>query len=137
MIRKLHSILWRVLPRQRIPKLPRGLLSGEYARLSPDEARVLARLGARDPRGIAVAMKRYKVDSIDELVKLLKHHEVDRQFRQRLSALICRMTNSHNFDPNAPQMRELGRELRDRNDLQVMEMRRRVSTLVKTLERSI
>jgi hypothetical protein len=134
MIRLLYSVLLRVLPRQRIPKLPRGMLSADYPTMTHDDARVLARLGARDPRGIKVAMKRHNVSSIDELVKLLKHHEIDRQFRQRLNALICHMTRSHNFDPTAPMMRDLGRALRQRSDPKYIEMDRRLKSVVKAME---
>jgi len=65
-----------------------------------DEWRVLDRIGARDPAGIKRAMRKYNVETLDELVKLLKHHQPERKPGQRLKKALGRMFGDYWYDPH-------------------------------------
>jgi hypothetical protein len=74
----------------RIPKLPR-MLAGDYEQIPKDVVDVMRRLGCRDPRGVKVAMKRYGVNTIDELVAILEYQQPKRNIRHRLWLALARL----------------------------------------------
>lgn len=100
MIAKLWRALALITTRNRIPKLPRGMLATEYKEIARPEGRVLARLGARDPTGVKLVMRRYKAATIDELVAQLKHYEVHRNFKRRLRIALGRIVGGSETDPH-------------------------------------
>lgn len=75
-------------------------------KVSRDEWRVVARLGSRDPAGIKRAMRKYDVQTIDELAKVLKHHNPERKFRHRLKKACGRMVGDYNYDPHKQAMKQ-------------------------------
>jgi hypothetical protein len=87
--------------RDYIPRLPRGMLAIKYNQFTDQERRVAARMGARDPIGVKVALRRAGVDSADDLVKQLDHYTPEREVRRRLSVGIGRVMGGHDHDPHA------------------------------------
>jgi len=73
--------------------------------VSRDEWRVLDRIGARDPAGIKRAMKRYKVDNINDLVAVLEHHQPKRKSMHRLKKALGRLVGEYNYDPHAKEIK--------------------------------
>lgn len=132
-LRTLYRVLFAILPKQRIPKLPRGMFSSEYESYTPDERRVLARLGARDPRGIKVAMQRYGVDSIDELIKLLKHQQPEREIKKRWNALLCRLQDATEYDPHRIEILRDARMDKRSRDPRMIEVKRRLEDVQKRI----
>lgn len=110
MIRLLIRHLWMIRTYDRIPKLPRGMLSSRYDSVSHDERRVMARLGARDPRGVQVRLRRAGVETVDELVSQLDHYQPKRRFRQRVLDGIGRLTNALPYHPYKVQILADARE---------------------------
>ena len=100
MIAKIILALWRLAKWERIPKLPRGMLSERYTALGSDQSRVLARLGARSPNGVRVALKRAKVGTIPELVDLLQHFTPRRRLLHKLDLMLTRITFSTPYHPH-------------------------------------
>lgn len=100
MIRWFWMAFIRIMNRDRIPKLPRGMLATAYDDVKADERRVMARLGSRDIAGVRRAMRRYGVQTIDELVDLLEHQKPERNTRHRLNMAIGRMIGGHETDPH-------------------------------------
>jgi hypothetical protein len=125
--RALYSVLYRLLPKQRIPKLPGRMYSSEFHTFTSDERRVLARLGARDPKGIRLALKRHNVETVDELVRLLDHQRPQREFRRRWAALMGRTFDTTEHQPHAREIIETARRerRRQRPENRAMEMRLR------------
>ncbi|PJF20361.1 MAG: hypothetical protein CUN56_16560, partial [Phototrophicales bacterium] len=105
---KIYRLLWFISNRDYIPKLPRGMLASKYdeTQVTRDEWRVLDRTGARDPAGIKRAMKRYKVDNIDDLVALLEHHQPKRKPFHRLKRALGRLVGEYNYDPHAREVKQ-------------------------------
>lgn len=99
MILKLLRALWELRKWELIPKLPRGMLAESYRALHEDEARVAARLGARSPTGVKVALKRAGVGTIPELVAQLDHFTPRRRLLRRLDQMIDRATYSTPYHP--------------------------------------
>lgn len=92
-------MLLTIKNRDRIPRLPRGMLSTEYTTISRDDARVLARLGARSPSGVQIALKRAGATSVNELVQQLQHHRPRRNIRQRWSRALDRLLRASDKHP--------------------------------------
>lgn len=105
MLIKLIKELWRIKLRDRIPKLPRGMLATEYSEISEDERRIMARMGIRSPSGVKLAMKRAKVKSIEELVAQLKHHTPRRRAGEKLFKMFGRLFGSRGYDPHREALR--------------------------------
>lgn len=124
MILTIWRRLFKLLPFQKIPKLPRGMLSSRYERLTHDERRVLARMGARDPRGVRVLLKRARVKTVDELA--LQHQQPDRHWRERIYAVVCHVFKG---TPYNPHRREIIAALRPvkRNTAEVKQRLERVT----------
>ena len=74
----------------RIPKLPR-MLATKYDSIPKETVDVMRRLGIRDPRGIQVAMRRYNVTSIKDLVAILEYQKPKRNIRHRLWLAFARI----------------------------------------------
>ena len=104
MLYKLWYTFAMIFNRDRIPKLPRGMLASHYDDIPGEERRVMARLGARDPRGVKVAMKRYGVKTIPELVALLEHQKPKRHIGHRLGLAVDRLIGSHRKNPHQAEI---------------------------------
>jgi hypothetical protein len=118
-----------IINRDRIPPLPRGMLATRYDDIPADERRVLARMGARDPIGVRLAMKRHKAESIDDLVSKLEHYEAERRTKERINNAIGRLVGG---TPYPPHQKEILRDERERakakkGDQKEIEMRVRIT----------
>jgi len=84
------------------------MLASNYDEMevSRDEWRVLDRIGARDPAGIKRAMKRYKVDNIQDLIAVLEHHKPRRRFWERVNTAIGRVVGGYKHDPHAQEVKQ-------------------------------
>jgi hypothetical protein len=136
MITKLYRALYKILPKQKIPKLPRGMYSAEYSSLTTDERRVLARLGARDPRGIKLAMKRAGVDNIEALIALLEHQKPRRDFEGRLERFLCALEGSEPRHPHQRAIRADARRAQRARQPQAREISQRLKIVTKAFEES-
>ncbi len=98
-----------ILNRDRIPKLPRGMLAAAYTadELTPEIRRVLARIGARDPQGVQVAMRRAGAETLEELMTHLEHFKPERDVSNRFTLGIGRMIGGLDHDPHAEDLRHL------------------------------
>lgn len=108
MLYKLSQVLWMLSNRDYIPKLPRGMLATKYDEnaVTSDQWRVLDRIGARDPAGIKRAMKKYQVDSLEDLVAVLEHHKPKRNFKRRLMTALGRLApGSFPRDPHETDLK--------------------------------
>lgn len=104
MIVKLLKVLWRIKNKERIPKLPRGMLATEYREITEDQRRIMARMGIRSPSGVNLALKRAKVKTTEELIALLKHHQPRRRMGEKLCLMIGRLFGSYGYDPHRSQL---------------------------------
>lgn len=77
----------------------------DEADVTKEQWRVLDRIGARDPAGIKLAMKRHGVDDIESLVALLEHHKPQRRVKQRIMNSIARFTEGTKRDPHAEEIK--------------------------------
>lgn len=106
--------VWRVIGRffnrDYIPPLPR-MYSTDFApdELTDDERRALARLGARDPRGLRLAMKRHGVDTLPDLIAVLEHHQPKRRIWHRLTFALGRLSGGVPYDPHAESITRLNK----------------------------
>lgn len=91
---------------QKIPKLPRAMLSSEYEAVSRDERRVLARLGARSPSGIPIALRRAGAADVNELVGELEHFRPMRHIRRRFARMITRALRATDYHPHRAEILE-------------------------------
>jgi hypothetical protein len=134
MIGKLYRALIKILPKQRIPKLPRGMLASEYNGMTLDERRVLARLGARDPKGIKLAMQRAGVGTVQELIDQLEHQQPRRDFERRLNRLICAMQNALPYDPHQREILMDARAAKRAQKPENVEISRRLKTVLERMK---
>jgi hypothetical protein len=126
-LRKLWLALASIRNYDRIPRLPR-MLAGEYQTMTRQEREVLARLGARDPIGIKVAMRRYGVSTIEELAAVLEHQQPRRRVGHRLWLAIGRVVGGQPYQPHAEEIRKLARQKQNR---QQVEIEQRIKNTVK------
>lgn len=78
----------------------------EESDVTQQQWRVLDRIGARDPAGIKRAMKKYQVDTIDELVAVLEHHKPKRNIKRRLMTALGRLApGSYPHDPHETEVK--------------------------------
>lgn len=132
MFRRFWVAFAMIFNRNRIPPLPRGFAS-EYTHLDEDSRRVIARYGARDPKGVKLAMKQYGVQTVDELVSLLGHHRAKREVLHRLKVGFGRLIGGVvDHDPYAEQFRKLSRN--DRKTRATKEVQQRVKRVRKSFE---
>lgn len=90
MIYKIWITFIMIYNASRIPKLPR-MLAGRYEHIPRETVDVMRRLGCRDPRGVQVAMKRYGVNTIPELVEILEYQKPKRNIRNRVKLAVGRL----------------------------------------------
>jgi hypothetical protein len=83
------------------------MLATKYNELdvSESEWRVLHRIGSRDPAGIRRAMKKYKVDNIQDLVAVLEHHQPERKVSQRALNAIGRLIGGYGYNPHDRELK--------------------------------
>lgn len=87
------------------------MLATRYDELPKPESRVIARLGARDPTGVKLAMKRHKAKDIPELVGMLEHYEAQRRTKERIENALGRLVGGV---PYPPHQREIQQAMRER-----------------------
>lgn len=107
--------LYRISPFRRIPPLPR-VYSSAYTHVDQDSARIMARYGIRSPSGIKAAMRKHKVDSVDDLVARLEHHRVKRNLRKRLEWALKHLSGGTPYNPHAKEIRRLVGRSGSKND---------------------
>jgi hypothetical protein len=110
MIRAIIRALTRIRNYERIPRLPRGMLASHYDGIAPEERRVIARMGARDPRGVRVAMRRARAQDVDMLVSGLQHHRARRRVRRRIDLMIGRWLRATEYPPHRREILQDERE---------------------------
>lgn len=123
MIYKIWITFIMIYNASRIPKLPR-MLAGRYEHIPRETVDVMRRLGCRDPRGVQVAMKRYGVSTIKELVEILEYQKPRRNIVHRFSLAIARIVGG---TPEKPHRAEIiaSMGIRKRNQ-GIVEIRQRV-----------
>jgi hypothetical protein len=89
----------RLRNKDKIPRLPWGMLTTDYTVIDENAARVMARLGARDPLGVQKALKRHKARDVDELVARLEHQMPRRKIRERLELMVGRLVGGTKYPP--------------------------------------
>lgn len=89
-LQRLIRYLVQIYNWQRIPRLP-WMLAADYDDVDSPERRVMARVGARDPRGVKQAMRKYGVDNVNDLVALLEHQEAKQQIAERAELMANRL----------------------------------------------
>ncbi len=120
MLRNLWFALLAIRNRDRIPKLPRGMLATHYeaGSLTRKEREIMARLGTRDRQGIKAAMKRHKVKTPDALLELLEHQKPRRRFLYRLKMALGRLAGGYSKPPHIKEIKAVfqprNREIEDR-----------------------
>lgn len=114
MITKIIRALLLLRMRDRIPKLPRAMLAEKYQRLDRAHERVLARLGARSPNGVRVALKRAGVETIPDLVAQLEHFRARRRVGERLRKMVGKFFGATQYHPHQRAIVEDGRRARRR-----------------------
>lgn len=90
--------------RDRIPKLPRAMLAADYDSLDRDARRVLARVGARDPAGIKLAMKRRGARTVDDLIEQLEHQRPRRAILRRIMDGLGRISRGVDHVPHQAEI---------------------------------
>lgn len=106
MFNKFWRAFGMILNRDRIPKLPRGMLATRYENISDDERRVMARMGTRDVNGVRLAMRRHGVSTAKELIELLEHQKPKRNFWHRIHNGIGRAVGGEDHDPHQEEIRQ-------------------------------
>lgn len=114
-----------IFNRNRIPPLPRGMLASRYdpLEMTAEERRVLARLGARDPMGIKLAMKRANVTTINELVAHLEHHQPKRNAEDRLLRSLGKARGGTPYHPHQRAVLAGARQSKQMRDSKEIEAR--------------
>jgi hypothetical protein len=95
--------LLRLTAWDKIPRVPR-VLATDFKTFTDAEARVMARLGIRSPSGLQLALKRHKVNNVDELVALLEHHKPRRRLLYRLRLMAARAGGSRFGHPHRKEI---------------------------------
>jgi len=120
-IRKIWYTFFMLYNASKIPRLPR-MLASRYEEIPPDVKDVMRRLGCRDPRGVRVAMKRYGVSSIDELVAILEYQKPKRNIRRRIWLAVGRVVGGMDKEPHRAEiMRETGTRKRNRGITEIQQ----------------
>lgn len=133
MIYKFWRVLGMLFNRDYIPPLPRGMLATKYEDYTEDERRVMARHGARDPMGVKVAMRRAKVETVEELVNQLEHYSPARRFKERLHRAIGRVVGGTDYDPHEKEIRRVGSAHQARQARATQEIANRVKATRKAM----
>lgn len=112
--------LYKISNRRRIPPLPR-LFTSAYKDIDQDAARIMSRYGIRSPSGIRAAMRKHKVDNVDDLVARLKHHHAQRDLKKRVEWGLKRVSGGVPYNPHSKEIKRLvgrpggkGNELKNR-----------------------
>jgi hypothetical protein len=90
---------------------------------SDEQWRVMARLGARDEYGIKRAMKKYKVNSIEELIAVLEHQNPKKMPGEELYNAFGRMVGGQDYDPHKREINQVFR--RKKHDYTELDERKR------------
>lgn len=130
MLKEFIRAVWRINNYDRIPKLPRGMLASEYKSISRDEARVLARMGARCPAGVRVAMKRAGFQTAPDLARELTHYRPTHRLRERLNLMVSHFFGSQPAPPHRIEI--LTAERRARRQMVDPDATARIKTMIQT-----
>jgi hypothetical protein len=103
---KIAKWLWRISNRSRIPPLPR-MFSSHYDHIDRDSERIMSRYGIRSPSGIKRAMKKYRVETVSELIALLEHHQARREMRKKVELGMSRVLGGTKERPHRGEIRKL------------------------------
>jgi len=126
MMSKILDTIYWFKNKDYIAKTPSMYKTGyDVEQVTEEEWRVMRRLGARDPRGITRAMKKYNVDTIPELIEMLDHFEPQRRPLERLRLALARMIGGINYNPHKKAMEQSFRN--HRNAKQVAEIKQRMN----------
>lgn len=120
--------LLRIRNYERIPKLPRGMLATDYETISREDARVMARLGARSPSGVKLAVKRAGVESVEDLIRELQHYRPQRNIARRWNRMLCRLFDASDDHPHRQAVIEDARRSRRRRNNSEIEERLKAFT---------
>lgn len=131
MLYKLYVLLLQIRNADRIPKIPR-MWRSEYARdgVSQKEWDILVKMGARDPNGIRIAMKRYGASSEKELYEMIEFYKPQLRPYARLIGALKRFVGGYGSDPNAPLIRQLVTP--DRQNKAQLEIKNRIKHYKET-----
>ena len=101
----IYDLVWRIRNRDMIARVPTTYRSTyDVEEVSDVQWHVLIKYGARDPAGIARAMRKHKCASIEELVGVLKYYVPERKPWSRLFRGIGRLWGGKSYDPHAQQI---------------------------------
>lgn len=121
MINKIWFTFFRIFNRDRIPKLPR-VFATRYDSIPGETRYVMRRLGCRDPRGVEIAMRRYGVATVQELIDLLEHQRPRRRVLHRLWLALARVVGDYDRPPHTDDIKRQSRmTARRRQAIQVAE----------------
>lgn len=99
MIWKILKILFSMKAKQRLDIVPRHYANEYDRRVSRDVARVMIRTAARSPVNVDMLLKQYKVDTVDELLKLLPSRKRKVNPRERFRRWMMRLESSYDYEP--------------------------------------
>lgn len=129
MIANIVKALLRIRNYERIPKLPRGYLAGEYDVIDDHARRVLARFGARDPIGVQRALRKANADDVDQLVERLEHYTPKRRLGHRIVQMLGRINGGSQSPAHRQEIMQATRPIR----LDEQEARRRLKQVKKAM----
>ena len=123
MLAKIIQWLLRIKNYDKIPKLPGGMYASAYDHISPDESRVLAKFGARDPAGIKVMMRRKGVQTLEELVAILEIEQPKRHVLHRIWLGLGRLVGGYEYQPHAKELSIIPRNTRRKRQTKLIQAR--------------
>lgn len=112
MIWRLYRLLYYLNLRDRLDMTPH-MIADEYSReeITHDIGRVFTDSQARSPRTTHLLQRRFKTESVDELLDILPSRKRRRQPRLRLAQWIARLQGLLPYEPNVkPSLRRAARE---------------------------
>lgn len=92
----------------------------EESDVSPAQWRVLRRIGARDIYGVRRALKMYNVDTVDDLITYLKHHDPEPDPRARFLLALGRLSGGYLHDPHIEDIRREFRTDKNMNKRKIL-----------------
>lgn len=113
MIKRLIKYLLHLKPKEKLGRVP-NMFATEFKSFSDSDARAMARLGIRSPSGLKSAMRKYRVNSVDDLIDRLDHHKPKRHVWRRLRNIFSRWAGGYDY---VPHRQEIMRAHKTNNDL--------------------
>lgn len=107
MIQLLYRLLFMIRNSDHIPPLPSVYRSAYNVHdVSKKEWDVMIKMGARDPHGIRVVMRRHNIDSVEKLYDILEFYKAQRRPLARLQRALTRLSGGYKKDPHADEIRK-------------------------------